>query len=170
MSEAAHKKIFTPEHREKMRVARIGRKASEEHKRKISEANQGENHPMWGKHHSDEAKKKMSESRRGSKNGNWKGGITPLEQIIRHSDKYLEWRDNIFARDLWLCQHCFSWDDLEVHHPNELRFLLKKYGIINLEEACRCEALWTMKEGITLCGICHGCATSPKGTRRRRKA
>jgi hypothetical protein len=80
------------ETREKMRNAKLGRKLSEETKRKVSENHSrhmkgkthsdeakrkiSENnaahkedyvHPMQGKHHTDEAKQKMSESRKGVK-------------------------------------------------------------------------------------------------------
>ncbi|ABT16682.1 hypothetical protein ATCV1_Z548L [Acanthocystis turfacea chlorella virus 1] len=43
-------------------------KLSEETKNKISEANSGENNPMFGKCHTDETKKKFSEERSGEKN------------------------------------------------------------------------------------------------------
>ena len=36
-----------------------------EHDRRISKANKGENHPLWGKHHSEETKKKMSDVKKG---------------------------------------------------------------------------------------------------------
>lgn len=37
-------------------------------KNKISEANKGEKHPMYGKHHTEESKKKMSEANKGKNN------------------------------------------------------------------------------------------------------
>ena len=45
----------------------MGKKHSEDTKKKISEAVQGQNHPFWGKTHSQESKEKMSESKRGEK-------------------------------------------------------------------------------------------------------
>ena len=42
-----------------------GKHHSLETKRKISEANKGENHPLYGKHHSEESKRKMSEAHKG---------------------------------------------------------------------------------------------------------
>jgi hypothetical protein len=49
-----------------------GRKFSEEHKRKMSEAMrgkyEGENHPLYGKTHSEESKKKISDANKGEKN------------------------------------------------------------------------------------------------------
>ena len=41
------------------------RELSEEHKRKISEAISGEDHPMYGKSHDEESKEKMKESHKG---------------------------------------------------------------------------------------------------------
>ena len=44
-------------------------KMSEETRNKISEAQKGEKHYMYGKHHSEEARKKMSEARKGKYEG-----------------------------------------------------------------------------------------------------
>ncbi len=38
------------------------------------------------------------------KNPNWKGGITPLVTKIRNSDKYIQWRTDVFVRDSFTCQ------------------------------------------------------------------
>lgn len=58
----------SPETIEKIRAAHLGRKLSEETKRKLSEAVSGEKHPFFGKHRSEETKRKMSEARKGEKN------------------------------------------------------------------------------------------------------
>ena len=57
---------------EHMRLHHIGKHHSEETRKKMSEANKGENNPRFGKpsafkgkHHSAETRKKMSESRKG---------------------------------------------------------------------------------------------------------
>ena len=44
-----------------------GKKFSEAHRRKMSEAKKGNKHPFYGKHHSEEAKRKMSEALKGKK-------------------------------------------------------------------------------------------------------
>lgn len=44
-----------------------GKKLSEETKRKLSEKNKGEKHPMYGKSHSEETRKKISEKQKGRK-------------------------------------------------------------------------------------------------------
>lgn len=40
----------------------------------------------------------------GSKNKNWKGGISPINKIIKGSIEYKEWREKVFKRDNWVCQ------------------------------------------------------------------
>lgn len=45
--------------KEKNRLAHLGKKHSEETKRKLSELNAGENNHFYGKHHSEETKQKM---------------------------------------------------------------------------------------------------------------
>ena len=45
----------------------LGKKKSQEHRRKLSERMKGEKNPMYGKSHSDETKRKMSESLKGGK-------------------------------------------------------------------------------------------------------
>lgn len=43
---------------------------------------------------------------RGENNCNWKGGITPINQIIRHSLEYKLWRKAVFERDNYICIWC----------------------------------------------------------------
>lgn len=43
---------------------------------------------------------------RGDKSPHWKGGVTPLNQSIRISLKYKEWRRKVFERDDYTCQIC----------------------------------------------------------------
>lgn len=62
---------------EKQRLKMIGRKLSEEHKRRISESLKGEKNWLFGKHISEEAKKKMSEAKRGK--SSWNKGIACSE-------------------------------------------------------------------------------------------
>ena len=57
-------KHHTEESKEKMRAAKVGKKLTEEHKRKISESN---NRPFLGKHHTEESKEKMRAAKIGKK-------------------------------------------------------------------------------------------------------
>lgn len=58
-----HKKLhglnMTDEHKRRISNSLKGRVFSKEWKRKMSEAQKGEKHPMYGKHHSEETKEKM---------------------------------------------------------------------------------------------------------------
>jgi len=75
----------------KMRAAKLGKKFTEEHKRKIRESSKGkhnhskENHPLWGKHHSEETRRKIAEANKltslGDGNGMW--GKTHSEETRR---------------------------------------------------------------------------------------
>lgn len=66
--------------------------------------------PHLGHHHSEDVRKVISEKVAGKLTGNkhpqWKGGITPLNQRIRGSVKYKQWRDEVFKRDDYTCQSC----------------------------------------------------------------
>ena len=42
----------------------------------------------------------------GKNNPRWKGGITPINEKIRHSLEYKLWREAVFIRDDYTCQIC----------------------------------------------------------------
>lgn len=81
---------------ELMKQKAIGRRHSEESKKKISEAFKGENHPLFGIGHTDESKKKMSESKIGMYKGNKNPRYKPKNWI---HDEYGE-RNNYAVFDL----------------------------------------------------------------------
>lgn len=56
--------------------------------------------------HTSETRKKMSISRKGAKAYQWKGGVTPINERIRKSFEYSEWRNSVFERDDYTCQEC----------------------------------------------------------------
>ena len=66
-------KKFSNEHKRKMSEARIGKQPSDETRKKMSAARSGENHHFFGKQFSDEHKKKIGEAQNGEKNNNFKG-------------------------------------------------------------------------------------------------
>jgi len=78
------------ETKEKMRKIMENRVFTKEWKQKISEKATGKNNPMWG--------------RIGRTHPNWRGGITPINLIIRNSFEYKQWREAVFVRDNWTCQ------------------------------------------------------------------
>ena len=49
--------------------------------------------------HTEDFKKKLKER-------NWKGGITPLNKLIRKSVEYKFWRESVFKRDKYTCIWC----------------------------------------------------------------
>lgn len=127
----------------------LGKKMSEETKRKMSLSKIGHKHSF-------ETKLKTSISKRGEKCYAWKDGITPLTKKIRFSYMYQIWRSNIFQRDNWTCQTCRQrGGNLVVHHIKLFSTILKEYKIKTLEDAFGCLALWDINNAITLCENCH---------------
>lgn len=95
---------------------------------------------------------------RGPKNPRWKGGITNLNQQVRHCLKYKQWIKEVFERDNYTCVKC---DDkrggnLEAdHHPTMFCELMQKYSIISKEQAENTPEFWDINNGRTLCLKCH---------------
>jgi len=93
----------------------------------------------------------------GDKNPAWKGGITPLNERIRHSYKNRQWISDVFTRDNYICQKC-GYDGgriLEAHHIKLFSFIMDKYKIRTYKDAMSCNELWNINNGITLCKKCH---------------
>ncbi len=115
--------------------------------------------PMDGKRHSSESIEKMRKSKKGKigkYSSNWKGGITSLNKQIRGSEKYINWRTQVFGRDNFTCRECGIrgvW--LEAHHIKRFSDIMKEYNIKSLEQALQCNNLWDLNNGITLCKECH---------------
>lgn len=131
---------------------------SDETRKKISRAFKGKHHSpktefKKGKTYSLEERQKMGEIRRrlgfrppvyrGEKAWNWKGGVTPLAQKIRHSIEYKLWRKAVFERDGYMCVWCGS----------------SKSGALNADHiqefALYPELRFAIDNGRTLCVSCH---------------
>ncbi len=126
------KDCYSEETRQKMGADKIGKPTSDLQKQKVSEANSGPNSHLW------------------------KGGITPLNQAIRTSTKYSEWRLSIFERDGFQCQSCKKIGGyLEAHHIKFFSSIIEKNNITTFEAAMLCQELWDIDNGITLCSECH---------------
>lgn len=132
-------KKHSEEHKRKISLAHKGKKGiykhSEETKKKISDSNKG-------RKLSEEWKNKISESCKGEKSSNWKGGITPENQKIKNSIEYRLWREAVFARDNWTCQkYKIRGGSLHAHH------------IRNFAEEK--DLRFAINNGITFCRDCH---------------
>ena len=75
-------KVFSEETKEKMRQAKLGKKATPE------------------------TRKKLSAAHKGVKSYLWRGGVTMENRQLRGQVEYRLWREAVFARDNWTCQFC----------------------------------------------------------------
>ena len=98
----------------------------------------------------------------------WKGGITPLEKLIRESLEYKTWRINVYKRDYYTCRECFRKDgNIIAHHiksfTNIFQEFLQQYSqfspIDDKETLVRLsftyQPFWNVNNGKTLCEKCH---------------
>lgn len=102
----------------------------------------------------------LSQSHKGlfaqEKHPNWKGGITLLAERIRHSFKYRQWKSDVFMRDNFTCQKTGKrGGELNAHHIKPFAIILKENNIATFEEAMKCEELWNINNGLTLCKNYH---------------
>lgn len=115
--------------------ANLGKKFSEETKRKISLGG-------IGKHI-------------GEKNGMWKDGSSRIEKKIRGMSEYIYWREEVFKRDNYICVECGYKGYVTAHHKKSFILILKENNIKTQEHARECGELWDRSNGITLCEECH---------------
>lgn len=157
ISKAKRGHIVTEETREKIRKTLLGKKHTEERKKNISKAMQKVKITWWvGRKHTEEARLKMKETHtgvefseerkkkmRGRRPWNKVGdGISHQRTKIRTGRKYKEWRKRVFKRDDFTCQRCKKRGvELMAHHI--LNFTT--YPLLR----------FTVKNGITLCVLCH---------------
>ena len=129
------KKGFTPwnkgiprtqEVKDKLSKMLTGRKLTEEHREKVI---------------------KSLKHMTGEKSSNWKGGITPVNALIRHSLKMKEWRKQVFRRDNYTCQSC------GVRNGNGKRVYLEAHHINPFAKFP--ELRFELSNGLTLCRLCH---------------
>lgn len=135
---------LTKEHIEKLRVATTKAWAEGKHK----------NNPTSSGYPNNKGKKMPQLT--GKNNGNYKNGLYPLTMKIRRSDKYKEWRNNVFQEAFFICDNCEQvGGKLIAHHIKEFSKLLVENKITDYHKALECRALWDLNNGKTLCVTCH---------------
>jgi len=122
---------MSQESRLKMSLAKKGKPSNRKGKKHTPNTIEKMRHAKLGKKASYETRLKMSKIRKGCLSYGWKGGITKESSLIRGSFEYGLWRKSCFERDNFICQKTkISGGDLEVHHINnfsdfpELRFAI----------------------------------------------
>ena len=118
---------------------RRGRKLSGNVKRKMSEANLG-NQYWLGYKHSDETKRKISEAQSGEKHPNWKGGLSFEPYCSKFNNSFKESVRNKFDRVCFICGTPENGRKLDVHH-------------VNYDKSCLCSEVKC--EFVPLCRSCH---------------
>ena len=140
--------LLSEETKKNMSEAQKGKKLSEKHKRNISESNKCKHYYWRGKKFSEEHKEKISRSLKGEKSYMWKGGIIPLNKLLRMNSKWRIWRELVFLRDNFTCQNpnCeFCNDKIGVLlHPHHIKPL-----------ALYPELVYKIDNGITYCAEFH---------------
>ncbi len=153
---------------DKISKGKIGHITTDDARKKMSESHKGKlvgntngfkkGHTPWNKENggyklSEDTGKKMSLSRRGEKHWNWKGGITPENLRIRHSQEYILWRTAVFMRDDYTCVLCGDdkGGNLEADH-------IKPFAYYP-------ELRFAIDNGRTLCRPCH--QVQPTNGRRK---
>ena len=92
---------------------------------------------------SEEMRNKISLTNRGKNCHFWKGGITPLNKILRASKEFKHWREKVFERDNWTCWICEKRGSVKLH-PHHLK-KFSDYPKLRFE----------INNGLTLCEFCH---------------
>lgn len=98
----------------------------------------------------------MSVNLTGENSFGWKGGLTPFYRSLRTCTIYRKWRASVLKRDKHTCQDCDKKDcRFEVDHINPLVQIVFENKLETLDQAKKCDALWDISNGRTLCKPCH---------------
>lgn len=110
--------------------------------------------------HSEETKRKLSLSHVGKLVGNkspfWKGGENSISSRVRKLFMYRQWREGVFKRDEYTCVLCARvGGTLNADHIIPFRHILLEETIRDIQMAIKCDKLWDISNGRTLCVDCH---------------
>jgi len=136
MSLAGKKKRLTKEHRAKIGAALKGRVVTEATRAKLRD-----------RRHSLETRKKMSAAQKGAKSSSWRGGISSVNERIRLSLEFRQWRAAVFQRDRYTCQKCGAKHQVGSRpelHPHHIKPFAKYLDL-----------RFVVSNGLTLCKECH---------------
>jgi len=138
---------LTDEWKRKISESEKGRKLSLETRKKMSESSMGKKgtYGHLGKKHSLESRKKMGA--RKENHPNWKGGVTSINERIRASGEYKQWRKNVFERDNYTCTIC------GIHSGMGKRIVMNADHIKPF--ALFPDLRFSIDNGQTLCEECH---------------
>lgn len=90
---------------EKFRKSHLGQKPSE-YTRELNRIRMIGNKNTLGRKASVEERKKLSEIHKGNKSYLWKGGLTEKNKVIRNSFEFRLWREQVYKRDNYTCLIC----------------------------------------------------------------
>lgn len=151
-------------HRENIRKARTGQRASSELRLKLREAHLGKPaHPNTvaalrkatvGVPRSATVREKIRQGHLARRPTGW-CDRTIIEYSIRFTYEYYQWRSAVLHRDEHRCQDCGSQQELHAHHIKPFHNIITEYNITTLNSAKNCAELWDLYNGITLCSRCH---------------
>jgi hypothetical protein len=107
ISRATKGKPKSIEHAKKISQALTGKPFSEERKKNISLSLKGR--VSWNKGKRKATHPEMKNTgNMAEQHWAWKGGVSSINARIRSSSEYKVWRESVFIRDRWTCQHCFK--------------------------------------------------------------
>ena len=89
--------------------------------------------------------------KRGPLARNWRGGVTPINMLIRSSSEMKAWRVAVFERDNYTCQLCFKRGGIKLHADH-----IKPFARFP-------ELRFELSNGRTLCKPCHQTTPTYKG-------
>jgi len=135
----------------------LGKKVSEETKKKISDSEKGKK-VIVTKKHRENLSKALKGKYVGENNLNWKGGKKQSSKLnyqrrrfeyeIRGLKEYKEWREEVLKRDILSYPNIPK--NIQVHHIKPFRKILNDNNIKNVEEAKNCKELWNVENGQAL--------------------